>query len=1155
MKATARALVFSVAVFASTGFAANLSLSAAAETVASGEPFTITEASQIWTVPAEQKRIKLPLRIEARVNYVDPMWRLLWLETNGVNSFLPMSGNAPRMPPGGRVLIEGSIVPEQGLSAALAKVTVLQEYERVHPISANGRINELEVAGGRVVAADAYVDAQQFIDDDHLRLLLIIDDRPVIGWLKPTDPHALPNLAGKFVHVEGVYSGRFDPTHTEMGIELWIGRERDVKVTDTLETDRAFEMPPTPIERLFEAPPNTLVLVRGRAQANAPGSSLVIRDATGQVLIRTFQQLRVPIGTEVEAIGRVGMEGPKWVLRSALFRRAAVGSGATGERTPKALETVDQIRQLSLADAARGRRVKISGVVTWAMADENFFFLQDVTGGIRVRFDRAKFVPPALTKAFTIEGVTYSGAFAPAIDLASAVDLGSMNAPEPRRVMYEQAVTGKEDGEWVEMRGFLERIDSEGDLRFIHVTAPAGDFVARLLSPVNLNAHPGSLIRVRGVCEATAGRLTGVLLRVPFLHSINIEEEAPADFFDLPPRTIKDLRPIEGTRELARVRITGTVLSQVPGRTVYIEEDGLGLQLLTRQTIAMQPGDQIDAVGILGREGARIVLRETTYRKIGEGTPPAPIDVKDPARPVPELDARLARVRGWLIDVSAQSAFTRLTLQSGASSFEATLEQNEPSAALPAIGSELSLTGIYQLAYDDSRQTRGFSLRLRSPADIAMTRSPRLWTLQRALLALGALGACTFLGVGWIAALRRRVAKQTEQMRAQLERQARLEAGAERAARLESLGMLAGGIAHDFNNLLTIIVGNISLAKLEDRRTAEMQRCFDEIERVTVRARSLTQQLLTFAKGGEPLRVTVAVEPIVRDAAQRAIARTQAELAYSVAPELWPAHADKDQLAQIVHSLVTNAVQAMPNGGVIRVALANETIAAGQRDGLAAGRYVRLTVSDTGEGISRDILPKIFDPYFSTRKGSPGLGLATVYSIVKRHQGYVDLQSTVGAGTHVDVWLPVATAKITESAPPSPAEPVSTREAAKAARILLLEDEESIRRIAATMLKRNGHEVVAVASGADAVKEFGVAQANGKSFELLILDLTVPGGLGGKEVIELIRKLDPQVPAIVSSGYSSDPVMANFERYGFQASVPKPYEVAQLIAAVDRLLS
>jgi CheY-like chemotaxis protein len=165
----------------------------------------------------------------------------------------------------------------------------------------------------------------------------------------------------------------------------------------------------------------------------------------------------------------------------------------------------------------------------------------------------------------------------------------------------------------------------------------------------------------------------------------------------------------------------------------------------------------------------------------------------------------------------------------------------------------------------------------------------------------------------------------------------------------------------------------------------------------------------------------------------------------------------------------------------------------------------------------------------------------------------VDLQSTVGAGTHVDVWLPAATAKTTESAAP-PVEPASPREATKAARILLLEDEESIRRIAATMLKRNGHEVIAVASGADAVKEFGVAQANGKSFELLILDLTVPGGLGGKEVIELIRKLDPNVPAIVSSGYSSDPVMANFERYGFQASVPKPYEVAQLIAAVDRLL-
>jgi len=1119
---------------------------------------TITDAGQIWTVPPEQKGTKLPLRIESRVNYFDPTWRLLWLETNGVPAFMPVAGNSPPLPQGARVRIEGSIIPEQGLSRALTKITVLQEYDSITPVAANGRINELNL-NGRVIGADAYVDAQALMDDDHLRLSLIIDDRPVTGWVKPANPRILPSFTGKFVHVEGVYSGRFDPTHTQAGIELWIGGESYVKVVGALETSPAFEVKPTPIDRLYELPQNTSVLVVGRAQAHVPGAYLVVRDATGQVVVRTFQQTRVPIGTEVQAIGRTGVDGPEWFLHSALYRRALQAKPLAPETGTQALETVDQVRQLSLADAAQGRKVVLSGVVTWMMQGENFFFLQDVTGGIRVRFDPAKYVPLALTKALTVEGVTYSGKFTPAVDLVYAHDLGAMNAPEPRRVTYEQAVTGSEDGEWVEMRGFLEHIDSEGDLRLIHLTAPAGDFVARLLSPVNLDANPGSLIRVRGVCEAVTepnGGLAGVQLRVPFLHSIVVEEAAPADFFALPLRGIRSFRSIEQTRDLARVRVKGTVLSHVPGRTAYIEDEGVGLQLLTRDKTPLQPGDQIEAVGVLGRQGTRIVLRETAYRKVGDGPAPTPISITTPSRPVPELDARLARVHGTLIDVSAQSAFTRFTLQSGTTLFEAVLEASGDANAFPSVGAELTLTGIYQLAYDDTRQTRGFSLLLRSPADIAITRAPRLLNLQRALLALGILGACTLLGVAWIAALRRRVAKQTEQIRTQLERHARLEAGVERAARLESLGMLAGGIAHDFNNLLTIVVGNLSLAKLEERRSTELQRCLEEIERATVRARSLTQQLLTFAKGGEPVRGSIAVEPIVRAAAQRAIGGAQVGLTFTAAPSLWAANADKDQLAQVVQCLVTNAVQAMPRGGAIRIELANDTPAAGAKDHLPAGCYVRVSVRDTGEGIPREILPKIFDPYFSTRKGSAGLGLATVYSIVKRHQGWVDVQSHAGNGTQVDVWLPAVESSEANALvkPASPAAARPTQTATRAARILMLEDEESIRRIATAILKRSGHEVTAVAEGAEAVKEFSVALHSPHPFELLILDLTVPGGLGGKEVIELIRKLDDKVPAIVSSGYSSDAVMANFARYGFQSSVPKPYEVEQLLGEVDRLL-
>jgi signal transduction histidine kinase/CheY-like chemotaxis protein len=466
----------------------------------------------------------------------------------------------------------------------------------------------------------------------------------------------------------------------------------------------------------------------------------------------------------------------------------------------------------------------------------------------------------------------------------------------------------------------------------------------------------------------------------------------------------------------------------------------------------------------------------------------------------------------------------------------------------------LELTGIYRLRFDDARQTRGFALQLRSPADIVVYEAPRVWTLQRALLALAALGGCTLLGLAWITALRRRVQKQTEQIREQLERQARLEAEVQHAARLESLGVLAGGIAHDFNNLLTIIVGNLGLAMLDVNIASPTAHCLKEIERGAARAQTLTRQLLTFAKGGDPVRAPVALGDIVRESADRALHGSSVRCEYEIAPDLWLANADKDQLAQVVQNLVLNATQAMPEGGTLRIALSNETLGDGAKKSLPAGRYVRLTITDSGVGMEPEIIPKIFDPYFSTRRTGSGLGLATVYSIIKRHEGAIEVHSTVGIGTTFDLWLPAADAPAIAAGPVTTESFAPVRTAGKVPRVLLMDDEESIRQLAEMVLRRMGLEPTVVAEGASAVREFSVAQLTGRPFDLLILDLTIVGGLGGKEVVELIRKLDAHVPAIVSSGYSSDLVMANFAAFGFQAMVSKPYEIGQLAAVINQLL-
>jgi signal transduction histidine kinase len=306
-------------------------------------------------------------------------------------------------------------------------------------------------------------------------------------------------------------------------------------------------------------------------------------------------------------------------------------------------------------------------------------------------------------------------------------------------------------------------------------------------------------------------------------------------------------------------------------------------------------------------------------------------------------------------------------------------------------------------------------------------------------------------------------------------------------------------VAHDFNNLLTIIMGNLGLAMLDDKVKAATGDYLREIERGALRARDLTQQLLTFAKGGDPLRTAVSLPDIVREAAEFVLHGTSARCDYNVVPGLWNANVDKDQITQVVQNIVLNSVQAMTHGGVIRVSLVNDEIASGAKAGLAAGRYIRLTIADSGEGISPDILPRIFDPYFSTKKSGGGGGLAPVYSNIRKHNGRIEVDSTPGRGTTCTLWLPTAGSR--PPLPPAPSAPPATASTSPItpARVLLMDDEESIRRLGVALLQRLGLATTAVSDGAEAVRVFSEARNAGRPFDLVILDLTIPGGMGGKE--------------------------------------------------------
>ncbi len=377
---------------------------------------------------------------------------------------------------------------------------------------------------------------------------------------------------------------------------------------------------------------------------------------------------------------------------------------------------------------------------------------------------------------------------------------------------------------------------------------------------------------------------------------------------------------------------------------------------------------------------------------------------------------------------------------------------------------------------------------------------------------------------------------------------ARLEAELLRSSKLEAVGILAGGIAHDFNNILTVVMGNVTLAMLDSVVMEAAGRWLGEAERGVMRARDLTQQLLTFAKGGEPVRKAVQLPEIVREAAEFALHGSKVRCEFSQTEDLWAADVDKGQIGQVVQNLVINAVQAMPEGGVVRIGLQNERVQAESTRPLALGDYLYLRFGDTGTGIRAEHLARIFDPYFTTKQSGSGLGLATVYSIVRKHQGHVEVESELGRGTTFHIWLPAAPHSRIE--PTERVEEITTL----SGRVLFMDDEETIRTLALSLLSRLGVEVTAVADGAAAVQEYVQARDAGAPFRLVIMDLTVPGGMGGREAMQELLRIDPHVRAIVSSGYSSDPVLSNYRAHGFRGMVPKPYRFSDLARTIRTVM-
>jgi nitrogen-specific signal transduction histidine kinase/ActR/RegA family two-component response regulator len=383
--------------------------------------------------------------------------------------------------------------------------------------------------------------------------------------------------------------------------------------------------------------------------------------------------------------------------------------------------------------------------------------------------------------------------------------------------------------------------------------------------------------------------------------------------------------------------------------------------------------------------------------------------------------------------------------------------------------------------------------------------------------------------------------------------QKRMEEDILKAKNLQSLGTLAGGIAHDFNNLLMAIVGNLSLARMNTPDNGRLMDYLNEAERIAFLGKSLTQQLLTFSRGGNPVRSIVQPGSLVSSVAARVLSGFPVDCVYDIPPDILPIEADEDQIRQVVENILRNARESMPAGGRITITIRNVSISPEDKLPLMEEDHVRVSISDEGAGIAPEDIPKVFDPYYTTKgMGSEkgvGLGLAISYAIIRKHNGSISIESVKGRGSVFHINLPAYKHEVAREAA-SAGRPAGEREG----RVLLLDDEELVLEIGKELLGYLGYSVTTAQNGEEAVALYKQAEELKSPFDAVILDLAIPGGLGGKEALRELMRIDPKVKAIISSGYLNDPVVADYREYGFQDVLTKPYDSNELDEKLKKVI-
>ena len=721
-----------------------------------------------------------------RITYTDPHWKLTWVQQNGKGSFFPYDIIPYETPVGSAIRISGPFdldAPELTQNLLVETLDATDELVVRQAKDLERLASDFDT---ELVELEAYVETQRMVDSKHLELGVVCEDRQIACRVLVKPPAEIIDYRDRFVRLRGVFVVTPAPNHTREGLALWIAKQEDIQALP--DRNAAFDLPATPVAELHKNSTLSRVRIVGLVENQLPGQSLILRDPSGEIILKSEQERPLPNGCAVEIVGYPHYDGYRWTLKHLAYRALPPESlpesiYQSAVPAEPALNFVHDALSLCPEDVAKGLETRLAGSVNYVDPEGRFFYLNDGTGGICISPPEDFDGELQLGEALIVQGRTESGDFTPTIRARSIRFEGTRPLPHPRPVAFGQAASGAEDGNWIRTQGYLSAIQSQAKQHSLELTTAEGTFTAHLpQSETDRLPAIGSILNLTGICRTLGAadlRGAGFELLVPTSQQIHLDAPPERKPFDKPLASIASLQGYRGLQQqVRRIRLKATVLHQ-EGQQVHLSDATGNILALTPYPIALRPGAVVEAVGIPGRNKARSVLRETIVREIGQPQALNATELNLENGLEPSLDGafvRLGKAKVLMVR-SSPTGPVDLLLQVGQHALNAQLQDAPQARANDPHwdkGSSVAAQGIYQVKFNDDGRPIEAGLILRSPSDIQILEKPPFWNVSKALATVGGLAVALGLGLIWGTVLRRRIQRQNIQLSKHQERQAQL---------------------------------------------------------------------------------------------------------------------------------------------------------------------------------------------------------------------------------------------------------------------------------------------------------------------------------------------------------------------------------------------